>query len=81
MGIPSVQDFEDNDILVEVVFGPDDNGKSLFYAYWISEYHPGHPDGENRRAVRGQTFRAVLQDYKDRWRREGKKVGILKERS
>ncbi len=34
-----------------------DRGRCTFTLYWMADYHPGHPDGEYRRAERAQWFR------------------------
>jgi hypothetical protein len=40
--------------------GPDLHGTYLFTNIWMSDYHPGHPDGEYRHALRAQVFRSKL---------------------
>ena len=45
---------------IEVVSGPDAMGRYGHFRYWLADYHPGHPDGENRRAERGHIFHAAL---------------------
>lgn len=34
----------------------DSLGRWHYAVYWVSDYHPGHPDGEHRIAIRGQNF-------------------------
>jgi hypothetical protein len=41
---------------VEVHSGPDSLGRYSYTLFWEADYHPGHPEGENRRAERGQCF-------------------------
>lgn len=31
-------------------------GRCTFSLIWMADYHPGHPEGEYRRAERGQVF-------------------------
>ena len=40
--------------------GPDKDEKYLFTLYWWADYHPGHPDGEHRLAIRGQVYRSRI---------------------
>jgi hypothetical protein len=40
--------------------GPDERGRYVYTRFWIADYHPGHPDGEYRRAERGQVFHAAM---------------------
>ena len=47
-------------IRLEVFDGPDRCGKWGYWLFWLADYHPGHPDGEDRIAERGQAFRAPL---------------------
>ncbi len=48
---------------VEIHGGPDERGRYRFTLYWMASYHPGHPDGENRDAERGQEFHCSLKRY------------------
>lgn len=41
----------------------DDEGRCFFTLYWMADYHPGHPDGEYRKAMRGQNFFADPRQY------------------
>ncbi len=45
---------------IEIHSGPDSRGRYLHTRFWMADYHPGHPDGEHRRAERGQVFNAPL---------------------
>jgi hypothetical protein len=36
--------------------GPDALGRRIFFGFWMADYHPGDPRGENKRAERGQIF-------------------------
>ncbi len=47
---------------VQTLTGPD---RLHIWAYWLADYHPGHPDGEHRIAERGQFF-VVYEDEADR---------------
>ena len=38
---------------IEVVSGPDAMGRYVHFRYWLADYHPGHPDGENRSSRAG----------------------------
>lgn len=43
-------------------------GEYEFTLYWRANYHPGHPEGENRLAVRGQCYLARPETYPNvRW--------------
>lgn len=46
----------------EIQSGPDKEGRYRFTLYWTADYHPGHPEGEHRRAERGQCFHAALPE-------------------
>ena len=48
---------------IEYLSKTDDRGRCSFLLYWMADYHPGHPDGENRVAERGQCFRADPRNY------------------
>lgn len=41
----------------------DEWGRCHFSLHWMADYHPGHPDGEYRRAERGQHFNADPRSY------------------
>lgn len=41
----------------------DKEGKCGFTLFWTVDYHPGHPEGENKRRERGQCFRADPTKY------------------
>ena len=41
----------------------DEQGRCRFTLYWMADYHPGHPLGENRRAECGQVFYADPESY------------------
>jgi len=41
---------------LEIYNGPDSVGRYHYAIFWLADYHPGHPDGENRTAWRGQHF-------------------------
>jgi len=43
--------------------GPDRHGRWLYTETWMSNYHPGHPDGENRHALRAQVFRSSIPGW------------------
>ena len=34
----------------------DSRGRWHYAIYWVDDYHPGHPNGEHRIAIRGQHF-------------------------
>ena len=38
-------------------------GRCTFTLYWMTNYHPGDPKGENRIAERGQVYRADPQNH------------------
>lgn len=44
---------------------PDALGRQSFSIYWLANYHPGHPEGEYRWAIRGQNFFAKVSDYSE----------------
>lgn len=48
---------------MEVYEGPNSEGKSHFALFWWADYHPGAPV-EHERRLRGQHFRAKIEDYK-----------------
>jgi len=45
----------------EILKGPDSLGHYHYALFWIADYHPGHPDGEHRRAERVQHFFGTLE--------------------
>jgi hypothetical protein len=45
---------------IEVWQGADRDGMCRFTKFWLADYHPGHPQGENRLAERAQAFHARL---------------------
>ncbi len=45
---------------IEIVSGPDERNRYVHFRNWLADYHPGHPDGENRTAERGQIFHSAL---------------------
>lgn len=45
----------------EIHSGPDSLGRYSYTLYWMADYHPGHPEGEYRRAERGQCFFTQLR--------------------
>ena len=45
---------------IEIHSGPDRQGRYFHTRFWMADYHPGHPDGEYRRAERAQVFNAPL---------------------
>jgi len=53
----------------ELESGPDDRGRYHYTLSWWADYHPGHPDGENRMAERSQHFfgipSASVLEWKD----------------
>lgn len=51
----------------ELFEGPDHRGRYSYALYWMSNYHPGHPDGEYRRAERGQHYFGVPPDNVKDW--------------
>lgn len=39
------------------IYSPSDAlGRCHYALFWMTNYHPGHPKGEHRRAKRGQHF-------------------------
>jgi hypothetical protein len=48
---------EDDERRIDIHEGPYQDGTYMYTLYWMAEYHPGHPEGEYRRAERGQVFR------------------------
>lgn len=48
---------------IEYASGSDKDGKCRFTLFWMADYHPGHPKGENRLAERGQAFHADPRSY------------------
>jgi len=48
---------------VEFHSEPDELGRRSFTLTWLADYHPGHPDGEDRIDVRGQCFYADPEQY------------------
>ena len=44
---------------IKIISGPDRLGRYMWFAYWMSDYHPGHPDGEHRWAERGQVSSGI----------------------
>lgn len=47
---------------VEVHRGPDERGRYGYTLFWMTNYHPGHPDGEYGWRERGQVFFCVPKD-------------------
>lgn len=47
---------------IEILDGPDGQGRYTHFRYWMADYHPGDPQGEYRRAERGQIFFALLPE-------------------
>ena len=47
---------------IELHEGPDQLGRYSWALFWMADYHPGHPDGENRIAERGQHRFGVIPD-------------------
>lgn len=47
---------------IEIHSGPDERGRYHYTRFWMADYHPGHPDGEYRRAERAQHFHAPLPE-------------------
>lgn len=47
---------------VEVYSDPDARGRCHFAIMWVSDYHPGHPDGEYVTRERGQHYFGVPRD-------------------
>lgn len=47
---------------VEIWAGPDKDGHYSYSGTWWASYHPGHPLGEHRMALRGQCFSGPLDD-------------------
>lgn len=52
-----------NNMRIEYHSQPDDLGRCEFTLFWMDDYHPGHPLGENRTAERGQCFFAKPEAY------------------
>ena len=48
---------------IEYDSGSDKDGRCSFTLYWMADYHPGHPQGEHRRAERGQVFHGDPRAY------------------
>lgn len=44
---------------LELYDGPDRHGRYHYALFWLADYHPGHPAGEDRIAERGQHFFGV----------------------
>lgn len=61
----------DNDIIIKYHSGPDKWKRYQFTILWWADYHPGHPQGEYRRAQRGQVFFANPQTYIDNYKSKG----------
>ena len=60
---------------IEIHAGPNRNGAYHFTVFWMADYHPGHPLGENRWAERGQGFLANPDDYGPREIQVNRRVG------
>ena len=47
----------------------DDEGRVSFTLFWWADYHPGHPEGENRWAIRAQCYFAKPENHPNvsRW--------------
>lgn len=58
---------------IDMESGIDDRGRARFTLYWVADYQPGHPDGEQRRVIRGQCFYADPTPYKTFAEWKGKK--------
>lgn len=44
--------------------GPyDRHGRCEYFVYWVADYHPGHPEGEHRIAIRGQVYFADPKEH------------------
>lgn len=48
---------------LEIYSGPDSHGRYHYALFWMADYHPGHPNGEDRWAERGQHFFGTPPDY------------------
>ena len=48
---------------IEYLSRSDQWGRCRFTLFWMADYHPGHPLGENRHAERGQVFYADPESY------------------
>lgn len=46
---------------------PDKDDKSMLTLYWMDDFHPGNPEGEDGLRERGQVFRINLEEAKERW--------------
>lgn len=51
---------------VVVHSGPDVHRRYVYTVRWMSNYHPGDPRGEYRKAERGQVFHAPLPEGLDK---------------
>ncbi len=47
----------------EIHSSPNKEGKYSHTRFWMADYHPGHPEGEDRWAERGQCFLAELPPH------------------
>lgn len=46
----------------EIYEGPDRHGNYHYALFWMADYHPGHPEGENVIRERAQHFRTKLPE-------------------
>ncbi len=47
---------------LEIHSGPDNLDRYFYTLCWMADYHIGHPDGEHRRAERGQVFHGTIPE-------------------
>lgn len=59
----TLDDVGENETVAVIHSGPDGQGRYGFTKFWRATYHPGHPDGEHRLAVRGQGYFARKEDH------------------
>jgi hypothetical protein len=50
---------------IEIYDGPDRDGKYHYALFWMTDYSPGHPEGEYERRESGQHFRSALPEWAD----------------
>jgi|SanBayMetagenome_1026888.scaffolds.fasta_scaffold13953_2 hypothetical protein len=56
---------------------PDKYGRRSFMLYWMADYHPGDPQGEYRRAERGQVHVSIPEEIFRR--RTDEVIALLKD--
>lgn len=55
----------EDEVVIEILAGPDNHDRYSYNLYWRTSYIPGHPNPEPR-MTRGQCFFGVIQMHYDK---------------